>query len=430
MRVRRLLCDVDVSTAFLRATAHAWTEPARLPPPPWVQARRAPKRVAPRALRRVRAEAIARWSAGLYPPGRHRAVAIGSASGALVHLCAALRIPWLPQTVLLPVAARPGTPKDAIAFGAEWGRCVLEPNPEWRLYQVHDPAEGERTRAVSFHLNRIRLGEAYAAFLREALAPGGTIFVIECRRAWPMIRVGPRHLFQLGALGEQSQGDPDDEGSDRADLLGEWRPPGPAELAPEALWGFDPGLRDDLDAFAREHGFKLARILFDEPDDLSPLVAALYAQWYQEAGLGQRPLAVGSFVDVHPRQVLRAGAVPFWLKGDGDDDLDRLEAFLEQTGPWEEIHLTSPRRAGGAEQGGSARWWELAADFGRRVVVHRKGQAIDVRAPDDRGPQRMGLELVERHLDRHGAAYPVRIVQDDRSRGPASTGSPESVARP
>jgi hypothetical protein len=41
--------------------------------------------------------------AGAYPSRRYPAVVIGSSGGALVHLCAALGVPWLPQTLLLPV---------------------------------------------------------------------------------------------------------------------------------------------------------------------------------------------------------------------------------------------------------------------------------------------------------------------------------------
>jgi hypothetical protein len=37
---------------------------------------------------------------------RYQAAVIGSSSGALVHLCAALAVPFLPQTVLVPPVRR------------------------------------------------------------------------------------------------------------------------------------------------------------------------------------------------------------------------------------------------------------------------------------------------------------------------------------
>ena len=36
--------------------------------------------------------------------------------------------------------------------------------------------------------------------------------------------------------------------------------------------------------FARERGYRVRRIVFDEPEALSPLVADLYRWWYRSAG--------------------------------------------------------------------------------------------------------------------------------------------------
>ena len=47
---------------------------------------------------------VAEWMASLYPQRKFPAVAIGSSNGAATHLFAALGIPWLPQTFLMPVA--------------------------------------------------------------------------------------------------------------------------------------------------------------------------------------------------------------------------------------------------------------------------------------------------------------------------------------
>ena len=63
--------------------------------------------IPPRRLGRVSAERIARWAVSQYPSRRYPAAMVGSASGAVVSLCAALGVPWLPQTFLVPVTARP-----------------------------------------------------------------------------------------------------------------------------------------------------------------------------------------------------------------------------------------------------------------------------------------------------------------------------------
>ena len=90
----------------------------------------------------MRAEEIARWASDLYPRRTYPALAIGSSNGALVHLYAALGIPWLPQTILIPVrqnVAGPDQPKEAMAFGAEHAPRLLAANPELQLHHMHDP---------------------------------------------------------------------------------------------------------------------------------------------------------------------------------------------------------------------------------------------------------------------------------------------------
>lgn len=101
----------------------------------------------------VDAEAIAAWAAGQYPRRRYPAVLIGSSSGAVAHLAALAGVPWLPQTFLVPVRHRrldPDEPKTAMAD----------------------------------------------------LEPGGTVLVVDCAERWPTTTIGPRELFQHGAVGD------------------------------------------------------------------------------------------------------------------------------------------------------------------------------------------------------------------------------------
>ena len=53
-------------------------------------------------LKTVEAEHVAEWMVRCYPQRRYPAVAIGSANGAATHLWAAMGIPWLPQTFVVP----------------------------------------------------------------------------------------------------------------------------------------------------------------------------------------------------------------------------------------------------------------------------------------------------------------------------------------
>jgi hypothetical protein len=80
----------------------------------------------------------------LYPPKAYPAVAIGSSNGAAVHLWAALGIPWLPQTLLIPVA-RSGCSLDEPVEDAQWAqdpaRLLLDANPDIQLHHMNDPVQ-------------------------------------------------------------------------------------------------------------------------------------------------------------------------------------------------------------------------------------------------------------------------------------------------
>src|SRR5215204_523582 len=118
----------------------------------------------------VRAEEMSGWVVDRYPRRPYPAVAIGSSNGALVHLCAALGIPWLPQTFLVPVR-HPGIPVDEPREDMEWGRrhapALLKANPDLRLHHMHDANQDRLMiqRMAYFRVKRLRLGEAYDQFL-------------------------------------------------------------------------------------------------------------------------------------------------------------------------------------------------------------------------------------------------------------------------
>lgn len=51
----------------------------------------------------VDTDAIAEWACAGYPKRKYPAVFVGSSSGAVAHLTALAGVPWLPQTILVPV---------------------------------------------------------------------------------------------------------------------------------------------------------------------------------------------------------------------------------------------------------------------------------------------------------------------------------------
>lgn len=302
-------------------------------------------------LGKIDPEEISRWVVGRYPARQYRAIGIGSSNGAMAHLCAAFDMPWLGQTFFIPIrhlAGHPDYPRKAMEFGRKHAHLLLDRYPHLQLHHAHD---GNQDRLMlqyidHFRIKRRELGPAYEAFLRERLEPGGTIVVVDCQRKWPTTRVGERHVFQHGALGgateeEFRQGSARvEEYLERYDApVRKWDAPEPDEKSPEAEWGFEPALLEDIRSFAKRHGFTVKRLVFDEPDDLSPLVADFYREWYRQRGISTSRLLVESFNLVEPYWTLRTGSVPYWMVFNMGDSADSLQQYLDAGEPWDEISI-------------------------------------------------------------------------------------------
>jgi hypothetical protein len=303
----------------------------------------------PRVLNDVRSETISNWVVNQYPKRRYPAVMIGSSNGAAVHLGAALGIPWLPQTLL--VCVRHSVDLDEPKQELEWSKApaqrLLSKNPDLWAYQMHDPNQDRlKVGHVSyFRLKRSGLGTQYKQFLKQNLVPGGTIFLVECQFTWLSTHVGDRHVFQFGGKGGLSPEEYFQDSQQITDFLRrrgskhrQWNPPEPDGWLPESEWGFEPALREDLEQFARQHGLRVCRIVFNYPQELSPLVADLYRWWYQVRGLPTDRLFVESFVYLHPWWTLRLGLVPYWAVFNDLTSLDQLNHYLDTTKPYDEIY--------------------------------------------------------------------------------------------
>lgn len=307
--------------------------------------------VPPEKLGDIRAEALAQRMVSRYPKRRYQAAMLGSSNGAAMHLCAALGIPWLPQTFLIAVR-RPGLHPDEIIEDMEWGKApakaLLQFNPELKVHQMHDPSQDRLMirRMAYFRIKRLRLGEAFEHFLKENLEPGATIFVLECTLPWLTTQVSPRHIFQVGGVG----GITSEEYIYGSDAVAEflqregsrrkrWDVPEPDATRPEAEWGFDPALLEDVYRFAGENGYRVKRIAFTAPEHLSPLVADLYRWWYEKRGIDPNRLLVETFNVVEPWWTLRTGSVPFWIVFNTEPSAASIEEYLRTARAFDYIHL-------------------------------------------------------------------------------------------
>ena len=335
------------------------------------------------ALHRVRTERIAAWMTGLYPVRKYPAVMIGSSNGALVHLCAALGIPWLPQTVLVPVrrsGVDPDEPAQDLAWARPYASRFLAANPDVRLHHMCDPNQDRLMiqKMSYFRYKYLRLPLSYRHFLQQVLEPGGRIIVVDCGAAWPTRRQGERHVFQFGAAGGATQDEYLHGGKRVEDYLSRyhssrrrWDPPVPDGTSPEAEWGFDAELGEDITRYAQEHGCRVQRLAFAEPEHVSPLVADLYLWWNRLRGIQARRLLVDSFILMEPFQTIRTGAVPSWTLFNVEPSAQALERYLDTQPPFDDIDIML--FSNGIESVGqapAARWEALArrATSGGRLI--------------------------------------------------------------
>ena len=335
--VKALSAGVNRLPAALQEQVYIWSG--------WLEAIGANK------LDRVSEMDLSRWAVGQYPKRRYPAVAIGSSNGAATHLWAALGIPWLPQTFLVPIArsnVHPDEPGDELEWSREPARLVLERNPELQLHHMHDPVQDRlMVRRMSyFRFKKLALGETYRTFLDQCLEPGGTIVLVDCRLSWPVTDCGGRHLFQFGALGGASAEEVH-RGSPRvAEYLRryrshrtKWDPPKTNLIAPEAEWGFAPPLGHDVLDYAADRGCSVRRLVFEEPEAMSPLVADLHRWWNERRGLPSTRLLVDSFILMDPYWCLGTGSVPFWMVFNTEGSFAALQSYLS-TRVFDEIYAT------------------------------------------------------------------------------------------
>ena len=426
--VKALSAVVNWLPAFLQEQVYIWSG--------WLEA------LAPDRLDRVNESDLSRWAVSRYPKRRYPAVAIGSSNGAAIHLWAALGIPWLPQTFLVPIARStvdPDEPSDELHWGREPARTVLDRNPELQLHHMHDPVQDRlMVRRMSyFRLKKLSLGETYRAFLDQYLEPGGTIIIVDCRLTWPVTDCGGRHLFQFGALGgctaeEMHRGGPRVAeylrryGSHRT----QWDPPAANLRAPEAEWGFAPSLARDVLAYAAERACAVRRLVFEEPEAMSPLVADLYRWWNERRGLASTRLLVDSFILMEPYWCLRTGSIPFWMVFNTEGSFAALQSYLS-TRVFKEIYATLFSH--GVDSIGlpsAADWRELvehasirskfigvdASAFPRDFSVYARYHDDLLRTIPDRHalPPPLTLRQLDEFLQTHAYRYPVEWMQDRR----------------
>lgn len=348
-----------------------------------------------------------------YPRRRHPAVFVGSSNGALVHLAAAVGAPWLPQTVLVPIrrsGVHPDDPGADIEAMRAPARALLDANPDVVLHHMHDANQDRLmiARMTYFRLKRRTLGQAHERFLAERLEPGGTVVVVDCGLTWPTTTVQERHLFQHGAAGGLTPHEYAEGGPRVAAFLARhgssvraWDPPAADGESPEAEWGFDPALLDDVRRVAARLGARVVRLRFDDPEQLSAAVAGVHRAWYAERGLPLDRLLVESFVLLEPWHALRTGSVPLWTIFPVERSLETVRRHLDAVPPYDEIRLALFSH--GTDSAGLA-----TADQWRDVLRRARRRGVFAGADPQRFPRDFGtLVRFSDSLAAVRAGYPM-----------------------
>ncbi|MFL6136116.1 MAG: hypothetical protein ACJ72A_25140 [Nocardioidaceae bacterium] len=322
------MASFDSASAFLAALARALEHrdfphlgQSRLKVPPVYASQFLPERLRRRAyaiasgregvrpgrLADIDLERVAAWVVGKYPPGPVPAVFLGSSNGALTHLAATCGVPWLPQTLLVPVRrprADPGDYRAALDFGMRHGPVLLDANPGVELHHMHDANQDalSASQMAYFRVKWRRLPAAYERFLHARLPSDGPVVVVRDGSTWPVTRVGDRHVFQLGAQG----------GMTPEEYLEEPGAPSPDEVAAEAEWGFADELLNSVRDWADREGRRVVEIHYKHPQDPAAAVAETIRGWLQERGETARRLLVSSFIVHDPWRTITTASVPFW----------------------------------------------------------------------------------------------------------------------
>ena len=277
--------------------------------------------------------AVARWLTEQYPRRRYPAVLVGSSNGALAHLAAAMGTPWLPGTVLVPVArvGDPDRPVDALAFGERHAPALLDRNPDVVLHHMHDQAQDELmvSRMTYFRPKWRSLPPAYREFLEFALLPEAPVIIVDDQSRWPVVRVAERHLFQPGGRG----------GLCPQDYLDRPHTPTTEGEAPEAEWGAEPEFTAAVADWARAHGRRVVTITTPGPQEAAHPVATVFRDGYRSRGQQDDQLLVPTFIVTDPWRTMITGSIPFWGFFSVQSTLAALDDHLSRSDPYAVVRL-------------------------------------------------------------------------------------------
>jgi hypothetical protein len=277
---------------------------------------------------RVRTAHMAEDVGALYQDRPYRSILLGAPNGGVSHLGAIMDAPFLTSHFLL--CFRHLKNADDVYSCARVGRRLAQRitrnNGDVQAIIHFDPVHD---RPVVIFITHIRLKlmqvpDAYGAFIKRNLAPGGALVLIDCGYPWLQYRMRRRISFQVGGLG----GIPDSEflvGSDDVDnylkeqkspLRDGWRIKHAQHrlgIGPESEWGAMPEFNQDVARFAGRNRIRLVTLFAEHPADFSRLSFEMHREASRRDGCEPMYLFADCFSQVDPVFNLNSRVLPLWL---------------------------------------------------------------------------------------------------------------------
>jgi len=326
----------------------------------------------------VSVDALAEGCVAQYPGAdRYPVIMMGSPNGAVAHLAALLRAPFLTTSFGLTFRHAPIDPDDLASYletSVAAAERIVAGNPDegYEIVCHYDPHH-DRSMVQAADFLRVKLHalpDVYREFIRDRLAPDGTLVLIDCAYSWPQIALGERIFLQIGGLGA----------IEARDYLERWLPDAPAETRRESEWGCPEGFAVSVTDYAAECGTSLVEVSRDHPADYSLLAYNVYLAC---EGVRSDTILIDCFNHQNPRTNLATGIPALWLPFNTADGLDLVERALRDKTPDTIFFAPLPSFARSPDTVPLETWAELLSPYGpiEWIGVRPRSYPADPLAP-------------------------------------------------
>jgi hypothetical protein len=277
----------------------------------------------------VRLDALATWCVRQYSGTNEKypAILLGAPNGAVAHLAALLRVPFLTTSFCLTFRHPTTAAEDVttqIQGAARLAATIADANPcgGYEIICHVDPIH-DRPLVRFVHFVRVKLHEipdCYLEFISARLAPGGTVILIDCDYRWPQYVLAERQYVQVGGLGAIRP----------EDYAEQWPVDLPIEDRRESEWGCPEPFAEDVSRVADGLDLDLVILRYNHPASYSLLAHKAFSAC---PGARADLLLIDSFNHFSPQTNTATGIPPLWLPFNTTDGIDVASTVIARAKP-------------------------------------------------------------------------------------------------